>query len=128
MKPITTLYLLLNEETCRLLHTQGEGLGELHPAKAELGQAGGAHATGDGPKDGIERGLLAEHAAHVLANEWSKGIYDRIVISAGPKMLGEIRHELPKSLQPHIVAELHKDLIKIPLHDMMAHFSTVPAV
>ena len=128
MKPITTLYLLLNDETYRLLHTQGEGLTELHHAKAELGEADVAHVTGHSPKEGAERVHLAKHAAHVLATEWAKGVYDRIVISAGPKMLGEIRHQLPKALEPHIAAELHKDLIKIPLHDMMPHFSTVSAV
>ena len=72
---------------------------------------------------------LAKHAAKMLAAEWAKGSYDRIVLAAGPKMLGEIRHDLPKGLHDHIAAELHKDLVKTSLHDLPSHFAgAVPAV
>jgi protein required for attachment to host cells len=59
----------------------------------------------------------------MLAAEWAKGGYDRIVLVAGPKMLGEIRQDLPRALHAHIAAELHKDLVKIPLHDLPGHFA-----
>ena len=126
MKPIITLYMLLNDETYRLVHTHGEGLAEIHHTKAELGAAGVAQVTGHSPRDAAERTHLAKHAAQILAAEWAKGLYDRIVIAAGPKMLGEFRQNLPKSLQAHVAAQLHKDLVKIPLHEMPGHFGTVP--
>jgi protein required for attachment to host cells len=129
MKPVVTLYLLVSDENYRLIHTHEEGLVEITHTKAELSAAGVAHVGGSSPKEGAERAHLAKHAAKVLAAEWAKGSYDRIVLAAGPKMLGEIRHDLPKALNAHIAAELHKDLVKIPLHDLPAHFKgAVPAV
>jgi protein required for attachment to host cells len=128
MKPIVTLYLLVNDETYRLVHTHGEGLAEITHTKAELAAAGVAHVGGSSPKEAAERAHLAKHVAKVLAAEWAKGAYDRIVIAAAAKMLGEIRHDLPKALHSHIAAELHKDLVKVPLHDLASHFAAVPAV
>lgn len=110
MKPITTLYLLLNEETFRLVHTSDDGLAERsHAAKADHGD-------------------VCKHAATAVSDEWARGIYDRIVIVAGPKTLGEVRHALPAALHSHIAAELHKDLVNFSLHDLTAHFATVSAI
>ena len=129
MKPIITLYLLVNDEDYRLLHTHDDGLAEIPHTRAELTAAGVAHVQGHSPKEGATRVHLAKHAAKMLAAQWGKGSYDRIVLAAGPKMLGEIRHDLPKALHAHIAAELHKDLVKVPLHDLPSHFAgTVPAV
>jgi protein required for attachment to host cells len=128
MKPISTLYMLLNEEDYRLIHTHGEGLAEISHAPAELTAAGVVHVTGHSPKEAIERNDLAKHASHVLATEWAKGSYDRIVISAGPKMLGAFRDALPKALHSHIATELHKDLVKVPLHDLLTHFPVLSAI
>jgi protein required for attachment to host cells len=128
MKPIVTLYMLLNDEDYRLVHTHGEGLAEITHTKAELTAAGVAHVQGQSPKEDQERHDLAKHAAHVLAAEWAKGSYDRIVISAGPKMLGAFRDALPKALHAHIATELHKDLVQIALRDLPNHFAAVSAV
>jgi protein required for attachment to host cells len=129
MKPIVTLYLLVSDENYRLIHTHKADLIEITHTKADLTAAGVAHVGGSSPKEGAERAHLAKHAAKILTAEWSRGIYDRIVIAAGPKMLGEIRHDLPKALHDHIAAELHKDLVKVPLQNLLSHFAgTVPAV
>jgi protein required for attachment to host cells len=129
MKPVVTLYLLVNDEEYRLVHTHENGLAEITHEAAELTRAGVNHVTAHSPREAIERRDLAKHVSHILAAEWAKGAYDRIVLSAGPKMLGDLRAAIPKSLHSHIVAELHKDLVKIPLHDLAAHFKgTVSAV
>jgi protein required for attachment to host cells len=129
MKPIVTLYLLVSDENYRLLHTHEKGLAEISHAQAELTEAGVIHVTGHSPKEAIERRDLARHVSHVLAAEWAKGDYDRIVLSAGPKMLGDLRNALPKALHSHIAAELHKDLMKVSAHDLLPHFAgIVPAV
>lgn len=129
MKPVITLYLIVNDHDYRLLHTHGEGLAELGHSRAELHDTHVQRVPGHPPKDGGERIAMAKHAAKALTAEWARGSYDRIVLAAGPKMLGEIRHDLPKALQSHVAAEIHKDLVKIPLHEMMSHFKgTVPAV
>ena len=72
-----------------------------------------------------ERIRFARHIVAALEAEWAKGTHDRIVIAAGPKMLGELRNALPKALLPHVAKELHKDLMKIPLHDLAPHFVEV---
>lgn len=129
MKPIVTLYMLLNDEDYRLIHSHEDGLAEISHSPSELTAAGVEHVTGHSPREGLEREHLAKHAAHVLAAEWQKGVYDRIVISAGPKMLGAFRDALPKALHAQITTELHKDLIKVSLHDLPSHFEgSIPAV
>jgi protein required for attachment to host cells len=147
MKPISYLYLIAGDQDFRLVHTHGTGLAEISNRNADafpnvehnarggqsLSHAGGPghgfEVAGHSTKDEIERGRFAKHIAAALVAEWAKGSYDRIVITAGPKMLGEIRHELPKSLHDHIAAEMHKDLVKVPLHDLPSHFAgAIPAV
>ncbi len=129
MKPIITLYLLVNDEDYRLVHTHGDGLAEVAHSKAQLTAAGVTHVQGHSPKEGAVRAHLAKLSAMMLEAEWSKGIYDQIVVSAGPKMLGDIRNGLSKGLHDHIVTDLHKDLVKIPLHSLSGHFSgSVPGV
>ena len=128
MKPIVTLYLLLNDEDYRLMHTHEDGLAEIAHSKGDLSAAGVERVGGSSPREGVERGHLAKHAATVLAAEWAKGDYDRIVVAAGPKMLGEFRQEMPKALSAHVAAELHKDLIGFSLHDLQKHFADVSGV
>jgi len=138
MKTIPTLYLLAGEAGFRLLHSSASGLAELSTKTASdfpdvahdfASERGRNHAMGvqfgnEGGKSDIEieRPRLAAHAADALAAEWAKGGYDRIVISAGPKMLGALRPALPKPVAAVIVAELHKDLMKVAAHDLPAHF------
>ena len=128
MKPVVTLYLLVNDEDYRLLHTHEDGLAEITHNPAELTEAGVIHVTAHSPRAAIERRDLAKHVSHILAAEWAKGAYDRIILSAGPKMLGDLRDAIPKSLHNHIVAELHKDLMKVPRHDLAPHFAEVTTV
>ncbi|MCF3596069.1 host attachment family protein [Rhodobacteraceae bacterium LMO-12] len=44
-----------------------------------------------------------------------KGAFDRIVLVAGPNVLGALRKELHKEVQDRVVAELDKDLTNHPL-------------
>jgi protein required for attachment to host cells len=56
-----------------------------------------------------------------LEAEWSKGAADRIVLAAGPKMLGALRDAMPGALAGHIAEELHKDLSDVPAHALAEH-------
>lgn len=142
MKPIQTLYLLAGEDGFRLLHSSAKGLTELSDAKAadfpdvahefsserRRSHTADVQFSGDGSKSDteIERPRLARHAVQALAAAWEKGGHDRMVISAGPKMLGAVREALPKHLADHVGAELHKDLMKVAVHDLPAHFKDLP--
>lgn len=44
--------------------------------------------------------------------------FDRMILIAAPKMLGELRKALSGAIQNRIVAEVNKDLTKMPLGDL----------
>lgn len=108
MKKLRTLYLIASEDEFRLVQTHD-------PDWALIA----SHKAGDDAHHYIH------HIVDALAAEWASAKHDRIVIAAGPKLLGEVRAHLPKALQAHVAAELHKDLAKIPLHDLPSHFARV---
>jgi protein required for attachment to host cells len=152
MKLPQTLYLLAADRDYRLLRGAGVDLTEIvhrnaddfrdvemgFPSERGRGQAGGGAggATGGvsfgtsdpGGREAEDRRRLARHALSALEAEWAKGRADRIILAAGPKMLGELRDLLPKGLAGHVTADLAKDLIKIPLHDLPSHFKDVSGV
>ncbi|OZA16501.1 MAG: hypothetical protein B7Y02_03130 [Rhodobacterales bacterium 17-64-5] len=143
MKTLRTLYLLASEEDFRLLRTDEPQLKVLAHRKADdfadvayrypseqSHNHGGPGAPGfdtgaTANKTEQERIRFARHIVETLQDEWSTGNHDRIVIAAGPKLLGQLRDEMPAGLHAHVAAELHKDLMKIPLHDLSAHFADV---
>jgi protein required for attachment to host cells len=146
MKTLQTLYLMASEHDFRLLHTHENGLAALGGKSAEdfpdvnyrfpsertrsHTGANGASFDVNGPAKKVEqeRNRFAEHAAAALEAEWAKGGYDRIVLVAGPKLLGDLRQAIPKQLSMHVAAELHKDLMKTPMHDLPAHLAEVSGV
>ncbi len=144
MKPVVTLYCIADEAGFRLLHGKGAEIEELLRASAEAFddvahefQKGGRNRAGEGHTSfghdtksaaEIERPRLAKHVVRALEAEWSKGGSDRIVLAAGPKMLGALRDALPRALAAHIAAELSRDLSDIPAHDLYSHFDGVTKV
>ncbi len=108
MKKLRTLYLIASEEEFRLVHTHEPDWALIATHKADSDAHRYTHAIVD-----------------ALAAEWATAKHDRIVIAAGPKLLGDLRAHLPKTVQAHVAAELHKDLAKIPLHDLPPHFAKV---
>lgn len=139
MKPVTTLYCIADEAGFRLVRGKGAELEELLNASAEafedvayaFTKAGrnrtGATSFGHDTKSAaeIERPRLAKHVVRALEAEWSKGSADRIVLTAGPKMLGALRDALPQGLKAHVAAELPKDLSDVPVHALADHLSSV---
>ena len=51
--------------------------------------------------------------------------FDRLVIAAAPRALGEIRQMISESLKKKVVAELDKDLTKHPVKSLPKHFEDV---
>lgn len=144
MKPLTTLYCIADEAGFRILRGKGSEIDEVLKASAEafedvaheFGKNGrnragsGATSFGHDTKSAaeIERPRLAKHVVRALGAEWSRGGADRIVVAAGPKMLGALREAMPGALTGHIAAELSKDLSDIPAHALYAHFEGVTRV
>jgi protein required for attachment to host cells len=143
MKPLTTLYCIADEAGFRLLRGQGSEIVELLGAKSgdfddvehEFDKTGGNRA-GSGEvtfgharttKAEIERPRLARHVIRALEAEWAKAACDRIVLTAGPKMLGALRDAMPDALAAH-VTDLAKDLSDVPAHELYQHFKGVSQV
>lgn len=144
MKPVVTLYCIADEAGFRLLRGKGAEIEEVLHASAEafddveheFGARGrnraGTGATGFGHDTRsaaeIERPRLAKHVVRALEAEWQKGAADRIVLAAGPKMLGALRDAMPGKLAGHVAAELAKDLSDVPVHALYPHVEGVTKV
>lgn len=141
MKTPRTLILLAADQDFRLLsssdashapkeilHRDGTAFSDVDVEFAERPDRGHSPVTGvqfshgaRQSEDEQERSRFAAHVIDALAKEWAKGGYDRVVISAGPKMLGVLRDKMPAAVKAHVTAELHKDLVKVPGHELMDH-------
>ena len=49
--------------------------------------------------------------------------YDQLVIIASPKTLAKVREQLPEPVQRKIIAEIHKDLVKLPLKEIYQYIA-----
>jgi protein required for attachment to host cells len=88
---------------------------------ADVG-AGGRH--GMEPRTDPQR--YAEYAfARDLSDHLEKAAnehrFDRLVVVAAPKALGDLRELLPKTVHGKIVAEIAKDLTNVPTRDLGKH-------
>ncbi|MFA5949678.1 MAG: host attachment protein [Hyphomicrobium sp.] len=76
------------------------------------------------PKYDLHRGLetmFANQLADILSHRLREGLYDRLIMIAPPAMLGDLRKSIPRPVQEVVVAELAKDLTKIPNDELMGH-------
>ena len=144
MTPRVTLFCIADDAGFRLLLGKGSDVHEvLHRSAKDFddvshefhssgrGRAGAAHTSfghDSSSKAEIERPRFARHVVQALAAEWAKGTADRIVLAAGPKMLGALRDALPQSLTGHIAAELAKDLSDVLPKDLLQHMPDLPQV
>jgi protein required for attachment to host cells len=51
--------------------------------------------------------------------------FNRLVLVAAPKTLGDLRELLPDPVKARVVAEIDKDLTGVPLRDLPKHLETV---
>lgn len=148
MKPVRTMILLASEKRMRLIENAGVGKGLAEIADYtvdDLGEVRASYTDAPGrqqasPGDGghgferptsVRRQKREDFASHVMeeaADMFARHGYDRLVISASPKMLGALRDEMPDALKNALHADLDKDLAKLPLKDLDTHLADVLAV
>lgn len=58
----------------------------------------------------LARDRFAKELAEILYSHAHRGDFDRLVIVAAPKILGELRDELHPEVESKIIAEIDKDL------------------
>lgn len=149
MKPTTTWILIADGAHARLFANHGPGKGI---EAVEGGVINGDHRPDDelvrdsagrtfesvgetrhaiAPKTDPHRELkrtFAEHLAELMDRKFAAKAFDRLVIVAPPKALGDLRAALSDHLKPHIYAELDKDLVKTPTAELPEHLGAVMAI
>ena len=149
MKRITTWILVADGSQARLFSNDGPGHGVELVSDAVLrgrnlpgreimsdrpgrtfdsaGQGRHAKEPRTDPRE-VEKRRFADQLAAMLEDELNQGKFDRLVLVAPPKALGQLRDELSKSLRARVSAELTKDLTHLPQQELQEHLGTVIAV
>ncbi|MGH6943019.1 MAG: host attachment protein, partial [Geminicoccaceae bacterium] len=68
---------------------------------------------------------FARELAHRLEEAVHAHRFDRLVVVAAPRTLGDLRDLLPDAVKAKIVAEIDKDLTQVPVHDLSRHLDDV---
>ena len=79
------------------------------------------------PREVVERQFAADLVAE-LETAAGAGSFDRLVLAAAPRALGDLRALMSKGLAEKIAAELPKDLTRVPSTDLPKHLEGVMAV
>lgn len=66
---------------------------------------------------------FVEGVADVLEQRRQSHAFDRLIVVAAPTALGDLRPAFSKALRDTIVAELPKDLTKLPTAQLSQHFA-----
>ncbi|HEY9536726.1 MAG TPA: host attachment protein [Kiloniellaceae bacterium] len=148
MKPTRSWIVIADGAQARILENHGPGKG-LVPLPAGVMQKTsrpsrdidtdrpgrgynpmGQHHTMDSPSDSHreEKRRFADLLAnHINAAALDRS-YDRLILVAPPKTLGDLRQSLSKEAAAKLDGELPKDLTKVADHDLPAHLGSVIAV
>ena len=149
MKPVRTWILVADGAHARIACNLGPGKGIEQPLEAEFD--GEARPTreiqADRPGRSFDSGGEGRHAmeprtdphqhekavfVHDVADYVNaaaqKGRFDRLVLVAPPRVLGELREYLSDAAKANVKGELHKDLTKTPLHELPTHLGEVMAI
>jgi protein required for attachment to host cells len=72
-----------------------------------------------------ERQVFARRVAEVVNQAAGRRAFDRLILVAPPKMLGELRASLDRQAQERVAGELDRDLIKTPIAELPEHLASV---
>lgn len=89
----------------------------------------GRHAVGteESPREHVEHEFVRELAA-MLDQARTTGLVDRLVLVAGPRLLGQLRIALTESTRRLVAAELNKELIDPTPEQLREHLDGVAKV
>ncbi len=76
--------------------------------------------TGSSPKR-LNKIEFVKNLAGFLQTEMAKKSFDRIIVAAAPKSLGDLRASLSKDVKEVVIGELAKDLTQIPDEEIPDH-------
>jgi len=142
MKPLVTWVLISDLESARILeHADGEDAlvqraNHVFKAPAVLAYSddeGRAMAGTTSARVRLDRHVeytpeseaFTKQLLGVLTQGLRENAFDRLIICAGPSMLGLLRARMPSELGKTIRAEIAKDLVNIPNTKLNKHLSGV---
>jgi protein required for attachment to host cells len=146
MKHTRTWILVADGGRARILETTGKQQGmhlvagsqsHLHnPPSRELGEdaPGRVYESVGHTRHAIQprsdphtalEALFASQLATMLADHSAKDAFDRLVVVAPPAMLGNLRKMIKPEVRNKIVAEIDKDLTRIPNNEIASHIENV---
>lgn len=149
MKPVRTWILVADGARALIAANTGPGKGIERPLEAEFSNDPKANRDiqADRPGRSFDSGGEGRHAmaprtdphehqkeefVHTVADHINKaankGKFDRIVLVAPPKVLGELRSFLDPKVMDAVKGELPKDLTKVPLDELSTHLGDVMAI
>ena len=150
MKPIVTWILIADAARARIIAHTGPGKGlQAVPnrtfdhdlqgnqdimadreGRSFSSGSGGRRSAMERPSDPARRDkqAFAGELAGVLEKDLQKGAYDRLVMVAPPKMLGDLRAALASNVSDAVYGELDKDLTHVADRDLPPHLDGVLAV
>ncbi len=148
MKKKVTWILIADGTRARILKNEGPGKGlhplvdgEFHheapktheigsdrPGRSKESASATRHAMEQTDWHRFEKEKFAKEMAQVLERADQAGAYDRLILVAPPKTLGDLRGALAAPVRKKVTGEIDKDLTPMPLGEMPGHLDSVLAV
>jgi len=146
MKPVRTWIMIANGARARIVANAGPGHGVTalegmefedeslktseivtdRPGRTHDSTGPGRHALSQGTDPHRERErAFAKTLASMLDAHCSKNSYDRLILTAAPQTLGDLRDALSSPVKAKVFAEKAKDLTQIPNSCLPAHLADI---
>ena len=111
-------------------HLRAQDIMADKPGRAFSSAGPGSRSAVDYRTDPVEarERRFVERLAEVLDEQHRGGAFDRLVIAAAPRALGDLRPALSEEVKGAIVAELAKDLTNLPTLKLAEHLDGVIAL
>ena len=121
----STAYKFVFSEDSAEMHARSRDLGSDRPGHSQESANSAHHAMEprQDPHRAEETKFVQTIASHVN-REGAQGSFDRLMIYAAPRVLSLLRKELDAPTLKKVHGEFPKDLTKVPVADLPAHFGT----
>ncbi|MCF6303482.1 MAG: host attachment protein [Devosiaceae bacterium] len=149
MKPVITWILIADGARARVLEHKGPGSGLIAIRNMEFSsekltasdimadKPGRAFASTGNARSAIEprtdpvakrEADFVRMLAETLQDPLAKSRFDRLILVAAPRALGELRKALSTPLTQSVYAEIAKDLTKVPNDQIAKHLKQVMVI
>ncbi|HEY4202667.1 MAG TPA: host attachment protein [Devosiaceae bacterium] len=149
MKPVVTWIVIADGTQACVFENAGPGKG-MHPvdglrmetealqareimadrpgrSMSSVGQGRSAMAYSSDPVE-VRETRFVQSVADLLEVKRAGGAFDRLILAAAPNALGDIRKAMTPAVKLTVMAEMPKDLTRLPKPELDRHFSDVLAL